>query len=131
MSETHVSAALRRFVAARADWCCEYCGLAEADTWFGCEVDHIISEKHEGRTEADNLALACASCNRHKGSDVATVDESGALIELFHPRRHVWAEHFVRDGPRIIGLTAIGRATVRLLRLNLPERIDERLWVRW
>jgi HNH endonuclease len=48
LSETHIPAALRRFVAARAEWRCEYCGIPEADTWFGCEVDHIISEKHEG-----------------------------------------------------------------------------------
>lgn len=126
MSDTHIPAALRRFVAARAQWCCEYCGIAEADTWFGCEVDHIIIEKHEGRTDGDNLALACVPCNRHKGSDVASVDEDGVLVELFHPRRHVWAEHFQANGPRISGLTAIGKATVRVLRMNVPERIEER-----
>ena len=126
MSDTRIPATLRRFVAARAQWRCEYCGVAEADTWFGCEVDHIISEKHEGATDESNLAFACMPCNRHKGSDVASVTKSGSVIELFHPRRHLWNEHFRREGPRIIGITAIGEATVRVLKMNIPERIEER-----
>lgn len=126
VSETYISAELRRLVRARANERCEYCGIAEADTWFGCEVDHIISEKHGGQTEPENLALACVACNRAKGSDIASVTEEGALVGLFHPRRHEWAEHFGREGERIIGHTAIGRATVRLLKLNAPERQAER-----
>ena len=110
----------------RAGECCEYCVIAEEDTWFGCEVDHIISEKHGGKTEPENLALACVTCNRAKGSDIASVTEEGALVGLFHPRRHEWAEHLGREGERIIGRTAIGRATVRLLKLNAPERQAER-----
>ena len=128
MSETYIPAELRRLVRERAGERCEYCGLAEADTWFGCEVDHIVSEKHGGRTEAQNLALACATCNRAKGSDIATVADDGSLVELFHPRRDAWAEHFVREDSRIIGCTPMGRATVRLLRLNAPERLEERAW---
>lgn len=128
MSDTYIPAALRRFVAARAEWRCEYCGIAEADTWFGCEVDHIVSEKHGGRTEAENLALACLPCNRHKGSDVATVREDGTVIELFHPRRHPWDGHFKAEGLHLAGRTEVGQATVRLLRMNLPERLEERRW---
>ena len=129
MSETYIPAELRRLVRERAGERCEYCGLAEADTWFGCEVDHIVSEKHGGRTEAQNLALACATCNRAKGSDIATVGEDGTVVELFHPRRHAWVEHFALEGARLAGLTAIGRATVRLLKLNAPERVEERAWI--
>jgi hypothetical protein len=66
---SYISAALRRLVATRAEYLCEYCLIHEEDTFFGCEVDHIISEKHGGQTEADNLAYACAFCNRSKGSD--------------------------------------------------------------
>ena len=105
---------------------CEYCGIAETDTWFGCEVDHIISEKHGGLTAPENLALACVTCNRAKGSDIASMTEEGALVALFHPRRQVWSEHFVREGQRIIGRSAAGRATVGLLKLNAPERLAER-----
>jgi hypothetical protein len=59
---SYVSTALRRLVAARADALCEYCLAHEDDAVFGCEVDHIISEKHGGATEAENLAYACAFC---------------------------------------------------------------------
>ncbi len=42
---------------------CEYCLIHEDDTFFGCEVDHIISQKHGGPTEPENLAYACLPCN--------------------------------------------------------------------
>jgi hypothetical protein len=54
VSRTHVPADLRRLVAVRAEQLCEYCRIHEDDTFFGCEVDHIISEKHRGLTVADN-----------------------------------------------------------------------------
>jgi hypothetical protein len=50
MSVTYVSIELRRLVAARAKHICEYCRIAEADTFLGCAVDHIVSEKHGGDT---------------------------------------------------------------------------------
>ena len=126
MSETYIPAELRRLVVARARRRCEYCGIREEDTYFGCEVDHIISEKHGGLTDESNPALACVACNRAKGSDVATLAEDGSLVELFHPRRHRWAEHFVVHGVMFLGLTVIGKATIRLLKLNAPERLAER-----
>ena len=132
MSETYIPAELRRLVVARARRRCEYCGIREEDTYFGCEVDHIISEKHGGSTDEANLAFACVVCNRAKGSDIATLAEDGAVVELFHPRRHAWNDHFSIEGARIIGLTRIGRATERLLKLNAPDRIEERVWIqRW
>ena len=126
MSDTWISARLRTLVAERASRRCEYCGIREADTFLGCQVDHIISEKHEGLTTDDNLAFACTMCNRAKGTDIAGVDPSGGIVPLFHPRTDRWAEHFRRDGRRIIGLTPKGRATARLLRFNAAERLDER-----
>ncbi len=109
VGETYISADLRRLVRVRASACCEYCGISEEDTWFGCEVDHIISEKHGGKTESENLALACVTCNRAKGSDIASVTEEGVLAGLFHPRRHVWAEHFERIGLKIGGRSVTER----------------------
>ncbi|PYI82094.1 MAG: hypothetical protein DME26_18690 [Verrucomicrobia bacterium] len=48
--------------------------------------------------------------------------ETRMLMPLFHPRRMQWSDHFAwsPDGRRVIGLTATGRATVALLRLNRP-----------
>src|SRR5262249_7484988 len=37
MSVTYISAELRRLVVARAEGLCEYCLIAEEDTFFGCE----------------------------------------------------------------------------------------------
>jgi 5-methylcytosine-specific restriction endonuclease McrA len=71
---SYINVALRRLVAIRADYLCEYCLIHENDTFFGCQVDHIISEKHGGQTEADNLAYACAFCNRAMGEPCPPYD---------------------------------------------------------
>ncbi len=92
---SYVSANLRRLVAERALDLCEYCLLHEQDTFLGCQVEHIISEKHGGQTVESNLALACVFCNRFKGSDIATISQdTGGLCRLFNPRIDRWAEHF-------------------------------------
>jgi len=128
MSRTHIPAELRRAVRLRARDCCEYCLIPESMTLAAHEIDHVIAEKHGGPTEADNLALACALCNGFKGSDLASIDaESGAIVPLFNPRRDPWKEHFRLENGRIEPLTPSGRATVRLLQLNHPHRVEERL----
>ena len=82
----YVSARLRRLVADRAEGLCEYCLIHEQDTFLGCQVEHILSEKHGGQTLETNLAFACVFCNRFKGSDVATLSQgTGRLRRLFHP----------------------------------------------
>jgi hypothetical protein len=128
MSVTYVSVELRQLVVSRAESICEYCLIAEEDTFFGCEVDHIISEKHGGPTLADNLAYACVACNQMKGSDVASIDwESGELTRLFDPRKDKWSELFgLGAGFVIEARSAIGRVTISLLGLNQSDRILER-----
>lgn len=128
MSATYVSAELRRLVVTRAEGICEYCLIAEEDTFFGCEVDHIISEKHGGPTSTENLAYACVTCNQLKGSDISSVDwETGELTRLFHPRTDKWSDHFRLGGDSTMeGRTAIGRVTISLLGFNQPDRILER-----
>jgi hypothetical protein len=126
VSETYISAELRRLVVSRARRRCEYCLVFEDDTYVGFQIDHIISEKHEGPTEADNLALACLFCNLNKGSDIGSLDDAGVFTRLFHPRQDRWDEHFRFDGPRIEGITTIGAVTAKLLRLNETHRVEER-----
>lgn len=90
-------------------------------------VEHIVSRKHGGSDNADNLALACADCNLHKGSDLTGIDpDSGKLTPLFNPRRDRWDDHFVWVELRIEGISAIGRTTVRLLQLNARSRLRVR-----
>lgn len=95
---SYISDDLRKQVAKRAEYLCEYCLIHEDDTHFGCQVDHIISVKHGGPTTAENLAYACAFCNRHKGSDIGSIVwETGELTRFFNPRTDRWADHFQQN----------------------------------
>jgi hypothetical protein len=119
---------MRRQIHQRAEGRCEYCGMPEMFSFASHQIDHIIAEKHGGPTDPDNLALCCTLCNRYKGSDLTAIDpETGQIVPLFHPRNQALADHFrlTRDGV-LTGETPEGRATIRLLQLNRPERIEER-----
>ena len=122
----HISPEVRREIAIRADFLCEYCLIAEEDTYFGCEVEHIISLKHGGSSELENLAYACSFCNRHKGSDIGSVSESGEFSRFFNPRTDQWADHFRLDGAVIRPQTIIGEVTARILQFNHSDQILER-----
>ena len=129
MSVTRIPAKMRRAVRLRAGNRCEYCGIHEDDTEFGCEVDHILSEKHLGKTELDNLALACFFCNRNKGSDIGSVRSAGdpEFIHFFNPRVDSWAEHFEFDAlTRIVPKTDTGLVTARIFGFNTENRLLER-----
>jgi hypothetical protein len=124
---SRIPARLRRAVECRAEFVCEYCLIHADNVYVGCQVDHVVSEKHGGPTTLDNLALACSFCNRQKGSDIGSIDKAtGQFIRLFNPRADLWSEHFRLVGVRIAWKTPVGEATVRLLKLNSPMRIEER-----
>jgi hypothetical protein len=128
MSSTYVPVELRRLVQARARGVCEYCLIDEACSFLDNEVDHIIAEKHGGVTDEANLACACWHCNRAKGSDIASlVPGTSDLVRLYNPRTDRWNAHFRLIGAEIIGITPIGEATARILGLNEPERLQERV----
>jgi len=127
MSRSYIAKALRQLVINRAEGVCEYCLIHENDTFYGCQVDHIISEKHGGLTTADNLAYACTFCNRYKGSDVGSIVlRTGEFSRFFNPRIDQWADHFTLDNGIIVALTDIGMVTVNILDFNNPERLLER-----
>ena len=124
---SYVSADLRRLVAARSGRLCEYCLIHEDDTWLGCQIDHVISEKHGGETSAGNLAYACTYCNRSKRTDLGSIARaSGSYVRFFNPRVDRWSEHFAINGVRIEPLTEIGEVTTQILELNSVERLLER-----
>lgn len=124
----NIPEALRREVAVRANYRCEYCRRPETDGFIRYQSDHIISRKHGGKTILENLAHTCPICNNYKGSDLSTVlGDENKLIRLFHPRKDNWFDHFrVGDG-LIIAKNDIGEATAKLLKLNEVNRILERL----
>ena len=121
-----ISAELRQTIADRPKQLCEYCLIAEADTFYGCHVDHIISLKHGGSSEPDNLAYACALCNRAKGTDVGSIASSGELTRFFSPRSDRWTDHFRLEGATIHPLTPIGEVTARIFGFNDSARLHER-----
>jgi len=122
-----MSARLRQRVAKRAGGRCEYCPIPEELDDLPFHIDHIIARKHGGKPTLDNLALACFNCSLFKGPNIAGIDPvSNRLTRLFHARRDHWSDHFHWDGPRLVGLTPIGRATIEVLRINLEGRQTHR-----
>jgi HNH endonuclease len=118
---------LRSLVKQRANHRCEYCHMPQEYDVLPFQIDHIISLKHHGSSEAENLALACFNCNSYKGPNIAGIDiKSGNVTPLFHPRRNPWKEHFRWEGPYLDGCTAIGETTIDVLSINLPERVELR-----
>ncbi len=133
MSKTYIPKALRDLITTQGQRRCGYCLTQEAVVGTPMEIDHLIPESLGGRTEEDNLWLACSLCNDHKGERVAALDpQSGEVVRLFDPRRQHWADHFVwiDNGTVIHGLTATGRATILALNLNRPALVRaRRAWV--
>jgi len=75
-----------------------------------------------GATALKNLALACIHCSLRKGARMTAFDpKSGRSVPLFHPRQEQWNHHFRWSGHELVGITAIGRATIDALALNSPE----------
>ena len=131
MSITYIPAALRRRVLVRANYQCEYCLLSATTIFYGCEIDHIISEKHGGTTTYSNLAYSCFYCNRNKGSDIATRDPvTGELVGFYNPRQDLWSSHFAFssvDYVTFLPLTPVAEATIRIFGINEADRVWERL----
>lgn len=122
----YVSHELRKFVAERAGFLCEYCLVSEEDTFVGCQVDHIISLKHGGKTTKENLAFACAVCNRNKGSDIGSITAAGVFTRFYNPRTDIWSEHFEIKDEKIEPISEIGEVTANVLEFNHIERYLER-----
>jgi hypothetical protein len=128
----YISNALRQLVAARAQGLCEYCQTAQTIV-IEMEIDHIVPEAAGGATEADNLCLACISCNTFKSAYQTGIDpQTDEEVLLFNPRQQQWNEHFrwSEDGSQIIGTTATARATVARLQMNRSLAVQARQrWV--
>lgn len=116
---------LRRQVAVRAGFRCEYCLVPERFLATVFHIDHVRSLKHGGLTHFENLAYSCPHCNQNKGSNVATfADEAGeTTVRIFNPRKDLWEVHFELDQGIVLARTAIGKATIEVLEMNQPDRL--------
>ncbi|MBS1796905.1 MAG: HNH endonuclease [Acidobacteria bacterium] len=128
-----ISPAKRKAVAERARHLCEYCFSQRKYSPDPFSVEHIRPSSKKGSDELENLALACQGCNGHKSDKTSALDPvSGRKTPLYNPRQDAWEKHFTWNPvfSEIIGLTAKGRATVELLRLNRPEIVNLRRLLR-
>ncbi|HRF98177.1 MAG TPA: HNH endonuclease signature motif containing protein [Aggregatilineales bacterium] len=125
---TTISKNLRQQVFERAKRLCEYCQSAQIIIVL-LEIDHILPESLGGKTELDNLCVACRSCNAYKKDAIEAIDpQTNTMQPLFNPRQQRWNDHFQWDktGTQMIGLTAIGRCTIEKLRINDAGMIQAR-----
>ena len=115
--------ALRELVWQRAQARCEYYQIPQQFVELTHEVDHVIGQQHRGLTEADNLCLACFSCNKSKGPNISSRDpDTNQTVDLYNPRQDEWSDHFRWHGAVLDGVTPVGRATVALLSINALDR---------
>lgn len=123
-----LSQTLRREVRQRAGGCCEYCKLSAEDSAVPFHVDHVIPRKHDGTDKPDNLCLACFDYNMYKSHDLTGFDpDTGEITPLYNPHQQDWKDHFeLQTNMQIDGRTPQGRTTVRVLKMNLSERVEDR-----
>lgn len=126
MSE-YIPQDLRQLVFERANGRCEYCLHPQSASLHKHEPDHIVPHQHGGKTESENLALACFRCNRFKGPNIGSFDpQTGLLAPFFDPRKQNWVDHFELQHGIILPLSAEARVTIKILRINEPARVAER-----
>lgn len=118
-------------VYERANLLCEYCQTSQRITGQAMHVDHIDPD---GEDSLDNLCLSCSNCNMSKARATSAPDpDTGDTVSLFNPRTQVWAEHFewIENGTMLRGLTAVKRATIVRLQMNIARMVNaRRVWVR-
>ena len=122
-----IGAEVKRLVIKRATGRCEYCHIEQKWFDFSFHIEHIVATQHRGDDSSENLALSCNKCNSFKGPNLSAFDpETWEKVDLFHPRIDEWDEHFAIIGFEVIGVSKIGRATVRLLNMNSEKRLELR-----
>jgi hypothetical protein len=92
-------------------------------------IEHIRPRSRQGKDSPANLARSCQGCNNHKYDRLRFRDAvSRKEVRVFHPRRDRWSDNFAwtNDGTVILGLTAIGRATVEAMQLNREALVNLR-----
>jgi hypothetical protein len=134
MARDYIPVEVERRVRAAAQNRCGYCLSPQHLVMARLEIEHIIPLSEGGTNAETNLWLACPLCNRYKSNRILAVDpETGETVPLFNPRTQNWFTHFrwSEDGLRIIGRTAVGRATVVTLHLSDdPDALEVRsYWV--
>jgi len=122
VSLSSIPKATRNRVFKRDQGHCQYCHLLQVGQAAVFHINHIIPKSRGGPTEEGNLALQCPYCSLHKSAKLDAFDSlSGEPVQLFHPLRQQWSEHFKLEADgALVGLSPAGRATVEALKMNDP-----------
>lgn len=130
---SQVSRKLRDQLASEAHHRCGYCLMLEVVSGIPLTVEHILPQAKGGSDDVENLWLSCRLCNEAKHIQTEFLDsQTGEMMPLFNPRSQQWREHFRwrAEGVLMVGLTAVGRATIIALSLNSELRQRSRaIWV--
>ena len=124
-----ISKPLRQAIEHRARRRCEYCLCPLDISTDPFAVEHVFSTIRGGKTSLENLALSCSGCNGHKYDKQHGYDSiSEQSVPLYHPRFYDWSDNFAwsEDYMLIIGLSPVGRVTIKTLRLNRPAVVNLR-----
>jgi hypothetical protein len=117
-----MSPKVREQVQTRAKFMCEFCKIPDSLGFVDFDVDYI--EKLTGRANEDmeNLAWVCLPCMYFKRQSLSAM-EAGTIkpTEIFQPRQKWWTAHFRLSEGLAVPKTTIGRATVFLVKINLPQ----------
>ena len=121
MAKRYLPISVKKTVFDRANGRCEYCRSPFLFSTEPYTIEHIIPKSKGGDHDLNNLALSCFGCNLYKATKMTALDKiTMENVPVFNPRtmqwnqQFTWSEHF----NEIIGLTAIGRATIDALQLN-------------
>ena len=129
----NITSKLKHTIQEAAGNRCGYCLSHQRYTMSKLEIEHIFPKSNGGTDTEENLWLSCGLCNRYKGTKITGFDdETQKFVSLFNPRQQIWTEHFTwsSDETEIIGLTAVGRATVNALKLNNEIAVEvRRNWI--
>ena len=135
MTGAGVSDEVRRRITALFGGRCSYCRSPLFLLRGSDNIEHIIPRVADGPTVEANLCLSCSRCNLRKRTRTSGFDAlTRRTVALFHlhPQRQRWPNHFEWNNnfTLIIGRTAAGRVTEKLLRLNDDEFRSRKIWIK-
>ena len=129
MRRVYIPILTQRIVIQRAKGYCEYCQLPASFSPSPYNFEHILPLIKNGLTVSENLAYSCGGCNAYKKDKTHALDPlTRQFFPLFNPRMDERTKHFQwsEDDLEIVGITPIGRAMVRLLKVNREGNMNLR-----
>jgi len=129
MPREYIKKNLRDKIKKVANGACEYCKAIRAYSSSPFAIEHIIPVVKKGSSKFENLAYSCNNCNQAKHIAISAIDPiTKKNTPLFHPRKHLWKNHFkwTSNFLKMEGLTPTGRVTIHQLKTNRQENLNLR-----